>query len=102
MTNRTALTDEGIESERKNGAHKRGQWIDNAVTVVIISLIASAGILCVGGIFYGGFTFAMYIKNPDSVSQKSIDILSSISTHALAVVGGYAAHIFRRVMGASG
>lgn len=60
MSKRKPLTDAGIAAEQKDGAHRRSQWIDNAVTGVIILLIVLVGLLAACGIARGGMIYIHY------------------------------------------
>lgn len=99
MTKLNQITDEDLDSERKQGVHKRNEKLyNNVTTIMVISmwLLSIFVAIAVGHCFYLYFSF---LNNPSSVDVGSIKTIETLATHAFAGIGGYAVHILKKTTG---
>lgn len=99
MRNLTPLTDEDIESDRKNGAHRRKQKIDDAFTSILVALFYVAGLVSVCFVVLCGGAYILDFFVSGIVSPEKIQKIENISTHILTGVGGYLIHLAKRNIG---
>lgn len=96
MRNLTPLTDEDIESDRKNGAHKRSQRIDDAFARSQVALIYVAAIIAICGLFLCAGIYICALINPQVFPESTISRIESIFTHLATGVGGYLLYLAKR------
>lgn len=99
MSNRKPLTDDGILTEKKVGAHRRQKWFDNTVNVLMIVFVTLVGLLAMCAFVRAGLIYIDYMTDPSSVDIKSINLIETLATHVSAGVGGYVLHVMRRATG---
>lgn len=94
MTNLTPiLSDAALAAQRSNNKHKRKEWFDTTITVILIAgLILGAIVFAVFLITCVGiFLYALF--EPNYFSPQTVEIVNKVLTHSIAIGGGYAAHI---------
>ena len=93
LKNRTPLTPEKLSNERKNGKHRRAERRDNAVTSIVICMMVLFAVIAALVTVYFSYLYTASFGNPDIISPENKRHLEVIFSHAVAVVGGYVAHL---------
>ena len=96
MNNRTLMTEEDIESDRKNGAHQRSQLIDDAVARAQIALIYVVTFIAIFGLFICAGIYICALINPHIFQESTVSRIETIFTHLATGIGGYLIYLAKR------
>lgn len=96
MSDLEPIVDDDLEVDRKRNFHKRNEKINEHVATLTIITMWVCAIAVFASVFYGVYLYLSYLNNPQSVDTHSIEIITSIFTHSVGVIGGYLAHFFKR------